>query len=122
MRSRTQSSLTAALLSCLAAGLSSCATAPDKVKPTAVSSSVYAQYDCEMLRQELIRLNAKVDTLSGMQRQQASNDAWTVGASLLFYPPALLLLAGSDVKKTLAQSKGEQAAVLRARTDRNCST
>lgn len=108
------------LIVALALITAACATAPERVQALDVPASYYAAYDCDLLRQERIRVLTRLNTLAGMQRKQANKDAWTVAAGVGLYAPALVLLAGSDVKKQLAQVKGEHLALEEAAQGKGC--
>ena len=110
------------LVTALALLTVACTTPPERVQAVSVPVSHYTAYDCELLRQERVRVLTRLNTLASMQRKQANKDAWTVAAGVGLYAPALVLLAGADVKKQLAQAKGEHFALEEAARGKGCPT
>ncbi len=99
--------------------LSACATAPDRIQASYVSPMQYSGYDCDQIRQELMRVSGRVREVAGAQKRQSNSDAIAMGVGLVVFWPALFFLAGgSDRKEELARLKGdydalEQVAILK---------
>jgi len=106
--------LIAALLS------SGCATAPHKISASYVSPLQYYGLSCEQIQQEMMRVSAKVGEVSGVQKGEATKDAWAMGVGLILFWPALFFLMGSDKKEELARLKGEYVALEQAAIHNNC--
>ena len=100
--------------------LAGCATSPEKVKATYVSPAQYANYDCIQVREEMIRVFSRANTMTSMQRSKSEKDALAVGASVALFWPAAFLVAGGDVKDELASLKGQYTALSEASKAKNC--
>jgi hypothetical protein len=100
--------------------LAGCATNPEKVKATFVSPAQYANYDCIQIREEMIRVFSRANTMTSMQRSKSEKDALAVGASIALFWPAAFLVAGGDVKDELASLKGQYAALTEASNAKKC--
>ena len=111
------------LVALLCAGsLSACATAPDRISGSYVSPIQYSSYDCDQIREELVRISARVSEVSGAQKKQADSDAIAMGVGLVVFWPALFFLAGgNDRKEELARLKGEYEALESSAIQKKCS-
>lgn len=107
----------------LCAGLfiSACATHPNNIQAAYVSPMAYSQYNCDQLREELGRVGARVDQVTGQQRSRANNDAWAFGVGMVLFWPALFFMANGDQKEELSRLKGEYDAIQMNATQRQCS-
>lgn len=116
-------SVCARILSCaLILGLlTGCATSPDKIQPTYISPLQYSHLDCDQIRQEITRVNARISEVSGVQKKHANNDAVAMGVGLVLFWPALFFLAGGDRKEELARLKGEYEALQTVAIEKKCS-
>lgn len=104
-----------------ALSLAACATAPDKIGATYVSSIQYSGYDCDQIRMEMVHLSSKVAEVSGAQKHQATNDAVAMGVGLVLFWPALFFLAGgNDRKAELGNLKGQYDALTEAAIQKKC--
>lgn len=102
--------------------LAGCATAGRDVVGTYVSPTQFSTYDCDQIRQELMRLSSRVNQLSGRLDEAASNDK-TIGVvgAILFWP-ALFALGGTKGQEAeLARLKGEYDALQTASTQKKCN-
>lgn len=105
----------------LAAALATaCATPPEKIVATPVSASDYQVFDCNQVRQELLRVHERVNSIAGMQRVKAQKDAVAVGVGLVIYWPALFLVAGKDMDIEIASLKGQYDALTVVATEKKC--
>lgn len=85
-----------------------CAAHPDSVAPAYVSPLQYSNCDCDQIRMELMRVNAKVMEVAGVQEQTANKDSAAMAVGLILFWPALFFLASGDNRKEeLARLKGE---------------
>jgi hypothetical protein len=99
-----------------------CATAGKDVATTYVSPIQYSNYDCDQLRQELIRINGRVGQLTGRLDEAANNDKAIMGVGLLLFWPALFALGGTKQQEAeLSRLKGEYDALQMASTNKKCS-
>jgi hypothetical protein len=101
--------------------LSACATAPDRIQASYVSPMQYSGYDCDQIRQELMRVSGKVREVAGAQKRQSNSDAIAMGVGLVIFWPALFFLAGgSDRKEELARLKGDYDALEQVAIQKKC--
>lgn len=110
--SRAVTGATGALL------LAACAATPESIGPAYVSEVTYQSWSCTQLGEESGRLNAAYATASEQQNRARSND--TVGVIFLGLPVASL--SGGNVAAQIASIKGQQDAVNRSMTLKNCRT
>jgi hypothetical protein len=98
-----------------------CATAGKDVASTYVSPMQFSNYDCDQLRQEMLRTQGRANQLSGRLDEAASNDkAILVAGGLLFWP-ALFALGGTKQQEAeLSRLKGEYDALQSASTMKKC--
>lgn len=115
MKSITVAALCAGLI------VSACATHPNNVQATYVSPMTYSAYNCDQLREELMRVGSRVDQVTGQQRSRANNDAWAFGVGMVLFWPALFFMANGDQKDELARLKGEYDAIQMNATQKQCS-
>ena len=109
------------IAACVALALAGCASAPDSIKPTDVSPSLYAGQTCSQMRAEAQRINTRLASLTGAQQRKANNDNTAMAVSLiLFWPAAVFLAAGQDHAPEIAQLRGEAAALAQAAGARGC--
>lgn len=101
--------------------LAGCATSPDKIQPTYISPLQYSHLDCDQIRQEIVRVNARISEVAGVQQKHANNDAVAMGVGLVIFWPALFFLAGGDRKEELARLKGEYEALQTVAIEKKCS-
>ena len=74
--------------------LAGCATAGKDVVGTYVSPTQFSTYDCDQVRQEMVRLSSRVNQLSGRLDEAASNDRTIGVVGVLLFWPALFALGG----------------------------
>jgi len=105
----------------IAAFLGGCATSSKDVAATFVSPIQYSSYDCDQLRQELVRINGRVGQLSGRLDEAASNDKAIMGIGMILFWPALFALGGTKQQEAeLSRLKGEYEALQIASTSKKC--
>jgi hypothetical protein len=105
---------------CLAGSLAACATAPEDVRRTYVSPAEYAGYSCSQIGFRMDRIEVRTAELSRAQRIERQKDQIATGAGLLLFPPAFLLLIGTDKKPELSKLKGEYKALGEAAVEKGC--
>ncbi|MBP6717236.1 MAG: hypothetical protein KA173_00030 [Rhodoferax sp.] len=101
--------------------LAGCATAGKDVVGTYVSPAQFSTYDCDQVRQEMVRISSRVNQLSGRLDEAANNDK-TIGVvgAILFWP-ALFALGGTKGQEAeLARLKGEYDALQAASAQKKC--
>lgn len=104
------------------ATLVGCATAGRDVAATYVSPLQYANYDCEQLRLEMMRLHGRVNQLTGRLNEAATNDTSIAVVGAILFWPALFALGGTKQQEAeLARLKGEYDALQIASVEKKCS-
>lgn len=106
----------------MASFLVGCATAGKDVTASYVSPAQFSNFDCDQIRLESGRLNARVNQLTGRLDEAANNDkAILIGGGLLFWP-ALFALGGTKQQEAeLARLKGEFEALQTASVEKKCN-
>jgi hypothetical protein len=103
--------------------MTGCSTAGKDVAATYVSPAQYSSYDCDQIREELVRIHGRVNQITGRLDQAASNDKAIMGAGLLLFWPALFALGGTKQQEAeLSRLKGEYDALQITSTTKKCST
>ena len=102
--------------------LTACATAGKDVASTYVSPMQYANYDCEQLRTESMRISGRVNQLTGRLDEAASNDKAITGVGLILFWPALFALGGTQQQEAeLSRLKGEYDAIESTANTKKCA-
>jgi hypothetical protein len=102
--------------------LSACATAGKDVVSTYVSPVQYSSYDCEQIKQEMLRTQSRASQLSGRLDEAASNDKAIVGVGMILFWPALFALGGTKQQEAeLSRLKGEYEALSAAGVSKKCT-
>ena len=104
-------------LSVCAAVLSACASSPESIVPSYVSTLNYENLSCEQLGQEEARVNAAYVVAAGQQHDARTND--TVGVILLGLP--IGSMTGENVAPEVANLKGQQNAIHEVEVRKNCN-
>jgi hypothetical protein len=97
----------------LVAGISACASQPEKIQATYISPNEYSGLSCEELEDEMRGLSSRVSMLTGQLKEEANSDNMQMGVGLLLFWPALLFLEGGDGAQAseYALLKGKYEAV-----------
>ncbi|MEX0964383.1 MAG: hypothetical protein WDZ52_10150 [Pseudohongiellaceae bacterium] len=95
---------------CLMTILAACASRPDAIAPTNVSSADYAELSCSETSTLLTERRTALREAERQQNRAATGDA--IGVFLVLLPVGSLL--GEDNEGIVAQHKGEVAALERA--------
>lgn len=102
--------------------LSACATAGKDVSAAYVSPVQYSSYDCEQIKQEMLRTQSRASQLSGRLDEAASNDKAIVGVGMILFWPALFALGGTKQQEAeLSRLKGEYEALSASAVSKKCS-
>ncbi len=99
-----------------------CASNPDKLQKTQVSSDKFSHYDCEMIGNEFNRNHRRTKDLYRHLKEERDDDvAATWVGSLLFWP-ALFALEGGDGEEAneFSQLRGEWEALERSAIEKKC--
>ncbi|MGO9389249.1 hypothetical protein [Rhodoblastus sp.] len=100
-----------------ALGLTSCAQAPEEVRPSYVSSVAYDSWTCRQLGEEQARLQAALTGASAQQNQTRSTDV----AGWLFIGLPVGSMSGGNVAPEIANYKGQIEAVQQAMIRKSCA-
>lgn len=101
---------------------SACATSPDKMSATSVSTYKYAKYDCEQIGAESDRVQKRLTSLYNSLDSEATKDAWQMGVGLVLLWPTLFFLEGGDGPEAAEYSnlKGEYEALQQVSIRKKC--
>jgi len=106
----------------ITAFLAGCTTAGKDVTATYVSPIQYSNFDCDQLRQELLRINGRVNQMTGRLDESASNDKALVAASLIFWPTLFFLGGTKQQEAELSRLKGEYESLQTASVTKKCGS
>ena len=105
----------------ITAFLAGCTTAGKDVTATYVSPIQYSNFDCDQIRQELLRISGRVNQMTGRLDEAASNDKALVAAGLLIFWPSLFFLGGTKQQEAeLSRLKGEYESLQTASVSKKC--
>jgi len=95
---------------------------PKNISPTYVSPMMYQNYDCDQIREEMLRVNQRIMQVTGQQKKAHKRDAVATGVGLVLFWSALFFLAGGDKKEELARLMGEYEALEKVAIQKGCFT
>lgn len=97
-----------------------CASYPEDVAPSYVSSLDYDGLTCDALEKSYDETESRLEILWKEQKQEADSDiGWLIGGALLF-PPAMLAAIDSHVGEELARAKGAKEAIVYIAAKKGC--
>jgi len=101
--------------------LAACAEKSQNVNATYVSPLAYQSYNCRQIEAEARRISSRTSQISGVQDNNANNDAVATGVALvLFWPAAFFIGGNKENAAELARLKGEMDAVEQASIQKQC--
>ena len=110
---------------CVAAALllSACASQPEDIHATSVSTFNYRDYDCDQLSTEAIRVTNRVVELRKELKKEADTDAVQMGVGLVLFWPTLFFLEGDNSPEAVeyARLKGEIEAIEKVSVQKKCA-
>lgn len=116
-------SRTAVALTIAATLLPGCATRPDNVVASSVSSSRYADRTCKSLSRELDEVQDALRVQSAKLNDKANQDAVVTGVGVILFWPVLFALGNNaGLEGDVARLKGEEQAIRRQMRDADCET
>ena len=100
-----------------------CASSPDSIAATSVSTVMYQNYTCDQLMMEADRVSREVQRLHASLEKEANNDAAQMAIGMVIFWPALFFLEGGDGPEAAeyARLKGEKEAINKLSITRNCT-
>ena len=101
--------------------LNGCASKSEKINASYVSPLQYSDYSCKQIKGEIGRVGRKMNEVSGIQDDIASDDAVAMGVGLVLLWPALFFIEGSDQRVELARLKGEFDALEQVAIQKGCT-
>lgn len=103
--------------------LSACASAPEDIQTSYISPLEYANYDCNQISMETVRVNRRAANLEASLNKKADNDATQMGLGLILFWPTLFFLEGGDGPEAqeYARLKGEREALESAAVQKRCT-
>jgi len=103
--------------------LSSCASSPDNLSTSYVSTMQYKDYDCDQISSELERVSRQAQNLYAKLKKSSDNDNIQMGVGLVLFWPTLFFLEGGDGAEATEYSrlKGERDALEKAGIEKKCA-
>jgi hypothetical protein len=112
---------TVAAMTVAAVILPGCATRPDNVVASSVSSSRYADRTCKSLSRELDEVQDALRVQSAKLNDKANQDAVVTGVGVILFWPVLFALGNnSGLEGDVARLKGEEQAIRRQMREADC--
>lgn len=108
------------MASMISLSFTACSQKADSIKAIYASPIKYEKYSCDQLGREVVRINDRVNEISGKQDKDSTGDTVAMGVGLVVFWPALFFLAGDDQKEEIAKLKGEYEAVRTVGVEKNC--
>lgn len=106
----------------LSLALTGCATEPNEISASSVSTLQYEDYSCKQIAMELDRVERKSNELYYRLDKTASNDNAQMAVGMILFWPALFFLEGGDGPEAAeyARLKGELEALERVSIRKKC--
>ena len=103
--------------------LGACASQPDDIATSYVSSLQYKNYDCDQIAMEMARVERRVGELHARLKKKADDDAGQTAVGLVLFWPALFFLEGGDGPEAQEYSrlKGEYDALEQVAVEKKCT-
>lgn len=117
----TRSARTVAVATIAALLLPACATRPENVAATHVSSSRYSERTCKSLARELDEVQDALRAQSVKLDNKATQDAVVTGVGVILFWPVLFALGNNaGLEGDVARLKGEEQAIRRQMREQDC--
>ena len=101
--------------------LISCSKSSKEIVGLYISPLQYADYSCDQIKSEMIRVSTKVKSLTGELDENKENDQMITGAGLILFWPALFFIGGTKEQEAeYARLKGEYEALDKVAIQKNC--
>ena len=107
----------------VALSLAACSKGSREIVPTYVSPAQYSNYECDQIRQEMVRINGIANQMAGkLDDNKETDDAVTAAGIILFWPALFFLGGTSDEEAEFARLRGEYNALEQAAIQKKCSS
>ena len=101
--------------------VNACSKSSKEIVGLYVSPLEYADYSCDQIKSEMIRVSTKVRTLTGELDENKENDQMITGAGIILFWPALFFIGGTKEQEAeYARLKGEHEALDKVAIQKNC--
>ena len=101
--------------------VNACSKSSKEIVGLYVSPLEYANYSCDQIKSEMIRVSTKVRTLTGELDENKENDQMITGAGIILFWPALFFIGGTKEQEAeYARLKGEHEALDKVAIQKNC--
>jgi hypothetical protein len=103
--------------------LAGCASQPEDIAASSVSTLQYQDYNCKQISLELDRIERKVNDLYYRLDKKAGNDGAQMAIGIVLFWPALFFLEGGDGPEAAeyARLKGELEALETVSIHKKCA-
>ncbi len=104
--------------------LYSCASSPEDIETSYVSTLQYQDYNCRQIAIELDQVSRRAGELEGSLESKANTDKVQMGVGLILFWPTLFFLEGGDgpAAQEYSRLKGERIALEKVANMKGCST
>lgn len=101
--------------------LPACATRPENVVASHISSSRYSERTCKSLTRELDEVQDALRAQSGKLNDKATQDAVVTGVGVILFWPVLFALGNNaGLEGDVARLKGEEQAIRKQMREQDC--
>lgn len=119
MNTRNARTIAAATIAALV--IPACATRPENVTASHVSSSRYAERTCKSLARELDEVRDALRAQSAKLNDKATQDTVVTGVGVILFWPVLFALGNNaGLEGDVARLKGEEQAIRRQMREQEC--
>jgi hypothetical protein len=100
-----------------------CASNPDQIQASYVSSFKYQEFTCPQIGMEMEHVSARTSSLYSQLKRERNADNWQTGVGLVLFWPALFFLEGGDGPQAaeFSQLKGEFEALRQTAVAKQCT-
>lgn len=100
-----------------------CASNPDQIQASYVSSFKYQEFTCPQIAMEMEHVSARTSSLYSQLKRERNADNWQTGVGLVLFWPALFFLEGGDGPQAaeFSQLKGEFEALRQTAVAKQCA-
>ena len=101
--------------------VNACSKSSKEIVGLYVSPLEYADYSCDQIKSDMIRVSTKVRTLTGELDENKENDQMITGAGIILFWPALFFIGGTKEQEAeYARLRGEHEALDKVAIQKNC--
>ena len=100
--------------------VNACSKSSKEIVGLYVSPLEYADYSCDQIKSEMIRVSTKVRTLTIELNKNKENSIIKRAVTILLFPLVFVDIDTKELEAELARHKGEHEALDKVATQKNC--